>query len=68
MKRLEFLEKARTLAQQQCVDSSCLTDSEYPKIKAAIANGDTDEERALYTKAQEILEDASHDINMGGGI
>lgn len=58
MKRLEFLNQARTLAQQQCMDSSCLTDAEFKEI---MESGDA-EETVLYRKAWEILKDASLDM------
>ena len=57
MKRLEFLEKARQIASQQISDSSCLTGKEFKDIMES----DDTEEVALYRKASEILEDASHD-------
>ena len=58
MKRLEFLEKARALAAQQCSDSSCLTDTEFKDLLEG-----TTEEVALYKKALEILTNASHDMD-----
>ena len=61
MVRLEFLERARALAQQQCVDSSCLPVAEYEEIQKAISQEDCNEEEALYKKAHEILVDASFD-------
>jgi len=57
MQRLEFLETARQIACQQVTDSSCLTDKEFKNIM----DSDDTEEVALYRKASEILEDASHD-------
>lgn len=63
MKRLEFLEKARALAQQQCTESSCLTEREFADIKKAVVTGESSEEVKLYKKALEILTDASHDAD-----
>ncbi len=63
MKRLEFLERARALAQQQCLESSCLTAAEYSEIKGKITRSEIDTDRALYRKAQQILEDASFDLD-----
>ena len=57
MRRLEFLEKARQIACEQVSDSSCLTEKEFEDIRES----DDVEEVALYRKASEILEDASHD-------
>ena len=57
MKRLEFLEKARALAAQQCSDSSRLSNIEFVDLLK-----DTTEEIALYKKASEILADAAFDM------
>jgi len=58
MNRLEFLEKARALAQQQCADSSCLTEEEY---KAILAEGTP--EVSLYKRALMILTIAGEDMD-----
>jgi len=63
MKRLEFLERARALAAQQCVDSSCLTEKEFADIKKAVVTKESSEEVELYKKALEILTDSSHDMD-----
>lgn len=63
MKRFEFLERARALAQQQCADSSCLTDEEFAVIEKTITAGESSEEVELYKKALEITTDASHDMD-----
>lgn len=57
MKRLEFLEKARALAAQQCSDSSCLSDADFVDLLK-----DTTKEVALYKKALGILTDAAFDM------
>ena len=63
MKRLEFLERARALATQQCSDSSCLTEAEFADIKKSVVTGEVQEEVALYKKALEILTDAASDMD-----
>ena len=63
MKRLEFLEKVRALASNQCTDSSCLTEKEFNEIKKSVVTGESSEEVELYKRALEILTDASHDMD-----
>lgn len=63
MKRLEFLEKSRALAAQQCLDSSCLTEKEFAEIEKSVVTGESSKEVELYKRALEILTDASHDMD-----
>lgn len=62
MKRLEFLERARKLAQQQCMDSSCLTEKEFADIKKSVVTGESSEEVELYKKVLEVLTDSAQDM------
>ncbi len=63
MDRKAFLEKARQLACEQVVASSCLTKSEYTDIQNEIQNEAMNEEEALYQKAKVILEDAAFEMD-----
>ncbi len=62
MDRITFLEKARQIACDQVVASSCLTKAEFADIQNEIQNEAMNEEEALYQKAKVILEDAANDI------
>ena len=59
MDRKTFLEKARQLACEQVVASSCLTEKDYADIQFEIENEAMNEEEALEQKAKVILEDAA---------
>ncbi len=63
MDRKAFLEKARQLACEQVVASSCLPEKEYADIQEEIQNEEMNEEEALYKKARVILEEAAFEID-----
>jgi hypothetical protein len=63
MKRLEFLERARALASNQCSDSSSLTVKEFNEIKKSVVLEESSEEVELYKLALQILTDASYDMD-----
>ena len=59
MDRLTMLEKARQLACDQIMMSSCLTDDTFDSLNAE------DDERALYILAEQFLSNAAVDIELG---
>ena len=63
MNRLGLLNRARALAQQQCDDSSCLTEKEFADIKKLIVTKESSEEVELYRKVLEILKAAVYDMD-----